>query len=159
MKVTQCQVDWDRGRLNAPEIQVCVDSVPDDLVYEPTKVKHGVLWFAESEGYASFYLDNDINDGFGGAVIKIRTRHGDHKLVGPWSSRGGFVNTHLGKKVVPVALTTDPKVMDRGWTFRAAYLTAEKAREALALVPDAELVRRTTNYGEVVYEAKKRRYK
>jgi hypothetical protein len=137
IEVLDAEVDWMDGYLNDPSLRVRVDEIPDlsELRFE----QDGKIWFAESGGYAKFFAwSGDGNDGgFSGRCFEITTEDGeDVTLKGPFSSRTGVVNQRGFGPVVSVSVTTEEEVMERGYTFKSAALTLDKAREALEHVEE-----------------------
>jgi hypothetical protein len=137
IQVLDAEIDWMEGYLNDPSLRVMVDEIPDlsELKFE----QDGNIWYAERGGYAKFFAwSGEGNDGgFSGRCFEITTEDGeDVTLKGPFSSRTGVMNQRGFGPVVSVSVTTDEEVFDRGYTFKSAALTLDKAREALEHVEE-----------------------
>lgn len=90
MKVTKVECDWWFGFEAYPvHLKFRVDAIPDptSLVYK----KKEDLYFAEKEGYVSFFYSNPKNPtGYGGRVFLLKMEDGTTRcLKGPWSSNPG----------------------------------------------------------------------
>jgi hypothetical protein len=86
IKITDVLVSWYHGYGNHPRIYLTVDRLPrqDELRYE----QRGDLYFAELDGYVSYYCYSGPGDGFGGSKFHITMVDGELRtLQGPWSSR------------------------------------------------------------------------
>ena len=131
MKILNAKVNWMKGYANDPYLEVLVDKIPrDDLRYE----QKGELFFAEHEGYVSFFAYSGPGDGYGGSRFDIIMKDGSKKtLIGPWSSRPGVMNNAGFALCTGVSITDDPKVFERGHTFYGGNLTLEKAKEAATI--------------------------
>ena len=143
MRIRDAQVDWQGGLISDPQLQVFVDEIPDrsELRYD----HDDSIWCAISDGYVDyFHWSGEGNDGgMSGRCYEITTVDGEQvTLRGPWSSRAGCVNQRRFGPVVDVRLTTDPGVLDRGYTFRVGTLTLEAAKQAIDLVDDASHLER-----------------
>lgn len=116
---------------NLPTLEVLVDKIPDNesLVYE----QKGNSYFAEKEGYVSFFYYSRPDEGYGGTVFTINTKGGLKDLHGPWSSNSEAMYQAGFQRSVNVSITDDPKAFERGYTFNAGYLTLEKFAEACAI--------------------------
>lgn len=92
MKIVSAQVNWDLG--TRPVLGIIVDKIPnpEDLRY----VRSNHLWYAELDGYVSFFSWREKegdNGGFGSNKYDITMVDGRKKtLIGPWSSRAGAMN-------------------------------------------------------------------
>ena len=132
MKILNTKVWWAIGKANSPRIQVLVDRIPepDEMRYEE---KEG-LYYAENDGYVQFYswAGPENGGGFYGATIPVKMKDGsERKLLGPWSSNSEAINRRGFGPCVEVDITDDPETFKRGYTFRGAAVTVERAREAL----------------------------
>lgn len=113
---------------NLPTLEVLVDNIPDNdsLVYE----QKGNSYFAEKDGYISFFHYSGPGEGYGGRKFTINTKDGFKDLYGPWSSNSVAMEQAGFPKTINVSLTDDPKAYEKGYTFYAAHLTFEKFVEA-----------------------------
>jgi hypothetical protein len=113
---------------NLPTLEVLVDKIPnnDSLVYE----QKSNSYFAEKDGYVSFFYYSSPGEGFGGHKFTINTKDGLKDLHGPWSSNSVAMENAGFPKTVNVCLTDDPKAFEKGYTFYSAHLTFEKFIEA-----------------------------
>lgn len=132
MEVIDAQVDWKEGYASDPRFEVLVDEFPsrEERVYHSNDDK--TLWYSNTGGFVDFYAGHPdrAGDGFGGRSYTLQTSDGEVTLTGPYSSRAGAVNKEGFGPCVDVALTTDPKVMTRGYTFVSGAITLDKARNA-----------------------------
>jgi hypothetical protein len=129
MKILKAEVDWMKGWGNHPRLKVLVDRMPDHetLTYE----KRGCLYFAEKEGYVSFYAYDKPGDGYGGSIFPITLNTGEKvDLIGPWSSRPGVMNSHGFTPCVDVSITDEPKMFEGKGCFCAGHITLELAEKA-----------------------------
>lgn len=121
MKILKAEVEWHFGYGNTPGFKVLVDQIPDldDLRY---RCVDGKSYYAELDGYVSFFAYEGPGEGFGGRVFPITMEDGTKKdLVGPWSSNSMWMNQVGYGPCVEVSMTADPKVWEKGHTFfRAA---------------------------------------
>jgi hypothetical protein len=147
MKILDMKVHWYENFDNEPELMLLVDKLPDhdDLRYE----KKGPLYFAEKDGYVSFFAYSQPGDGYGGRVFPIVLTDGTKMdLKGPWSSRAGAMNRAGFVPCLDVIITDDPEVWKKGYTFYAAHVTKKLVDEYIGeLLPDVILLE-SKPYGE-----------
>lgn len=140
MKILNARVRWNTGLANDPRLEVLVDKMPPmaDLRYEQ---KDG-CYFAQKEGFVSFFYYTGPGEGFGGSTFKIKLADGtDKDLIGPWSSRSGVMNRHFPQSL-EVSITEDAGSFARGWTLFASALLVDTAKEALEkFVPEATIIK------------------
>lgn len=111
---------------NPAMTQVLVDAIPNyqSMLYDTADLGNGqTAYFAEQDGYVSFYIHDASNEnGFGGASFALTLRDGsDVVLRGPWTSRPD-VMTALGfPESVDVSITDRPTDFERGF-FRSGHL-------------------------------------
>lgn len=113
---------------NLPTLEVLVDKIPDrdSLVYD----QKGSFYFAEKDGYVSFFHYSRPGEGYGGRKFTINVNGKQKYLIGPWSSNSVSMEQAGFQRTANVSLTDDPKVMEKGYTFYGANLTFEKFEEA-----------------------------
>lgn len=133
MKLLKGKVNWMEGFANEPTLQILVDKMPDlkDLRYQE---KEGI-YYAECDGYVSFYYYVRPDDGFGGRHFHITMENGEEKVLkGPWSSNAGSVNRVGFGPCVDVSIIDDPRSYDRGYTFYAGHVTHKFIEENKHLI-------------------------
>lgn len=85
MNILSARIDWNDEYDNPANLVIRVDSIPpsEDLCYE----KKGSYYFAEQNGYVSFFFDDPKNhEGYGGSRFDLTMKDGSKvTLVGPWS--------------------------------------------------------------------------
>ncbi len=151
MNVLDAQIDWKEDVLNDPRIEVLVDETPHTEEMRFVHDESTDIWYAEDDGFVRYYHWSGPGNegGFGGTSYQITTVDGETvTLKGPWSSRAGVVNQIGFGPVVEVKLTTDPEVMEKGYTFRARSITLEAAKEALRHEPEALCLEKAERNGE-----------
>lgn len=103
MKILDLDVDPMKGFGNMPRLILVVDKLPDlkDLVYKVQSIGDNTLYWAEKEGYVSFFLHNPKDEsGFGGRVFTLLLESGEKiKIAGPWSSRSSVTNIYFPHSV------------------------------------------------------------
>jgi hypothetical protein len=110
------------GYANDPTLEILVDKMPDrsDLRYK----KEGILYYAELDGYVSFFCYRGPGEGFGGRGFEITMEDGSQELLkGPFSSRAGVMNAAGFGPCVDVSITDNPESYERGYTFYAGHVT------------------------------------
>ena len=121
MKLLKAKVDWMEKFGNDPRLKVLVDKVPnkEDLRYS---YKNG-LYYAELDGYVSFFSYRGPGNGFGGNVFDIVMTDGRNvSLVGPWSSRAAVANSVGFGPCLDVSITENPDSYERGYTFCSGHI-------------------------------------
>ena len=124
MKVLNAKVNWANQWDNDASLQLLVDKMPahSDLRYE----QRGSLYYAELDGYVSFFSWSKPGEGYGGDVFYLTMKDGTKKeLKGPWSSRAGCMNDAGFGPCMDVSMTDDPEAFERGYTFYGAHATYE----------------------------------
>lgn len=131
MKILTAQVDWMEKWSNTPNLKILVDKFPnmDDLRYE----KRGSLYFAELDGYASFFAwRGSQDDGYAGRHFPITLVTGEEvTLKGPWSSNAKAMSNAGFTECMEVSFTDNPEVMERGHTFYSGSITVELAKKVI----------------------------
>lgn len=128
MKIITGRVDWETHCDNTPHLELLVDRIPptSELRYTKTPAADGHIYYAEQDGYVNFHFYARPGRGCGGAIYTLTMTDGtQEKLLGPWSSRAGAVNTLGLGPVIDVSLIDKPKSYERGWTFYAGACTLE----------------------------------
>jgi hypothetical protein len=152
MKPVSCSVEWYEGYSNDPRLQIVIDEYPKGLRYEH---KQESLWFAEKDGYVSFYSWKGPGDeeGYCGRCYPITTINGEEvTLRGPWSSRSGVMNKYFTPQCLDVSIKTVEK-LNSCWC--AGAVTLEFALEAIKLCEESiELVVKES-HGEYLFVPRK----
>lgn len=92
MKLVSHKVNMYEGFANDAKYEIRVDTLPElsDLRYE----KRGDLYFAEKDGYVSFYAYSGPGEGYAGRHFPITLVDGTEVVLkGPWSSRPAVMLT------------------------------------------------------------------
>lgn len=140
MKILNLRVNWYLNFANDPSFEALVSDVPhyDELRYE----NRDWAWFAEKDGYVSFFAWSGPNNegGFGGRQYTINMKDGSQiTLKGPWSS-GCYAMNAMGFPLsVELAFTEDKLSFDRGHTFFAGHCTKELIEDYLSNHPELNL--------------------
>jgi hypothetical protein len=147
MNILDAKVDWREDVGNDPRLEVLVDDTPDrsELRFD----HEDGLWTAVENGYVEYFAwSGDGNDGgYSGRLFEITTVDDEQvTLRGPWSSRAGCVNKRSLGPVIDVRLTTDPSVLDKGYTFQTATLTLSAAKQAIGLTDDEAHLERIVKF-------------
>jgi hypothetical protein len=132
MRIIKGGVKWMEGWGNRPTIAIAVDKLPDRsaLRYE----QRGSLYYAELEGLVSFFSYSRPDDGFGGRHFDIVMTDGSKKkLIGPWSSRAGAMNSVGFGPCVDVSICEGESNFDRR-SFYDGAVTLEVLRQGLHLI-------------------------
>lgn len=161
MKLLNAEVDWMWSWDNDPYLKILVDRIPEN---EELRYRcHDWCWYAELDGYVSFFSYVGPSDGFYGRGFELTMIDGSKKvLVGPWSSRAGAVNQLAPPKLPPVmdvAMTDDEAVWHRGYTFYSGHCTVDLVQEWLdehIAKPIWKLVKEESNGGDIVWQPRMR---
>jgi len=142
MKVIDARVEWNERWSNNPELCVLVDHIP---AFSEMRYQHvGQLWWAELDGYVSFFAWKGPGNegGLGGAQYTITlTDETQVTLKGPWVSRAGVMNKHFDP-CLDVVLFTVRDAFEKGGGLAGA-ITLELAKEALKFCPGVKLLKVT----------------
>jgi hypothetical protein len=137
MKLVRARVNWAEGWMNDPNLEILVDKMPEvsELRY---KYRCG-LYYAELDGYVSFYSYTSPGEGFDGRIFNITMENGEKKsLHGPWSSRAAVMNSAGFGPCLDVSITDDLKSYERGYTFYSGHVTLdliEKSKHIVEIGP------------------------
>jgi len=148
MKPISCSVEWYEKWANDPILQIVVDEIPnrEDLRYKHKQT----LWFAEKDGYVSFFYweGPNNNGGYYGSNYKITLEdESTVTLLGPWSSNSAAVNMQFIPQCLDVSIKTEKEKLSC-WCSGAVSL--EFALEAIKLYEEPiELVVKNTAYGYI----------
>lgn len=132
MKILKIAVDWMLEWSNNPSLKVLVDKLPahEQHVYEE---RNGIYYSELEGGLVSFNYWKQPGEGYGGRVFTFRMKDDtERKLKGPWSSNSAAVNRQGFGPCFEVAITDDPLVWERGYTFFASAMTVATLQRALA---------------------------
>ena len=153
MKAIECSVNWYEKYANDPQLRIIVDEMPkhEDLRYKHIDIGTTELWFAEKEGYVSFYAwkSPKQDEGYGRRHFPIILEDGSMvTLLGPWSSRAGVMNKWFLPQCLDVALKP---LKDKYDLWYGCSVTLEFALEAIKLcVEPIDLVVRD-KHGEYIF--------
>jgi hypothetical protein len=100
MDIYDAKVNPHKGYENMPSLEVFLrDRTPDrnELRYKTKKVDNSTLYFAEKDGYVSFFLHNPRDQtGYGGSTFEVTLIDGTKvRVKGPWSSRAAVMNNYF----------------------------------------------------------------
>lgn len=153
MKVIDADVEWNEDIMNKPRLQVLVGEIPPLESMTFTSAKDQSIWYSEKDGYVRFYAghpDKD-GDGYGGRSYTLNTKNGKVTLKGPYSSRAGVMNKLGFGPCLDVNITSDPNVLEKGYTFNSGAITLEKAKRAIKYVDEADGLKEVSSHGEPVW--------
>jgi hypothetical protein len=128
MNILRARVNWRDGWDNHPNLELLVDKMPtiDILRYEERED----LFYAELNGYVSFYYYSQPANGFGGAVFNITMKDGSERMLkGPWSSRAGVANRLGFGPCLDVSMTDKLESYEKGYTFHAGHCSLDSIME------------------------------
>lgn len=139
--IIDARVDWQEKYSHPPRMDILVESIQDELLYEKHLVGDDhILYYGESpEGYVNYYVHNPADQsGFGGRLFRFKLYNGTTEVVrGPWSSRAGIVNKLGIGPVVDVAITDDQDRFETGRSLSRAAVTIRAAKCAIDLAEGA----------------------
>ncbi len=144
MKILKAKINWFNDFCNSPTLQILVDTIPDCelLRYK----KKGPLYYAELDGYVNFYYYTNPDEGFGGRKFHIILEDSSEVVLkGPWSSSASFMNGAGFTPCMEINITAELESFERGFTFCAAAITVEKAKEALRFIQGGSLIKIANN--------------
>lgn len=126
MEILKMKVNWKEGFANSPTLQILVSDIPirDEMEF----TNEGQLYFAEKDGYVSFFAGNPEKPGrgFGGREFLLKMVDGSTtKLVGPFSSRASEMNAAGFIECMDVSITDDLEAYEQGYTFMAGHVTVK----------------------------------
>jgi len=152
----EARINWRHRFLNPPMLEILVDHMPDmeQMVYNQTPLPNGSLYYAEKDGYVSFYYHKPSDPrGFGGRVYNLILDTGELVTInGPWSSRSGSMNKAGYGPCMDACMVTDKESYDRGHTFMSGNITVELGEEiAEKFLDGIFIVKEITPNGEIVY--------
>ena len=146
MKPISCSVEWYEKYANDPILQIVVDEIPsrEDLRYQHKRS----LWFAEKDGYVSFFCWKGPGDdgGYYGSKYTIILEDGSTvTLLGPWSSNSAAMNRNFIPQCLDVAIKTEE---DNFSCWCSGAVSLEFALKAIKLCEEPiELAVKNTAYG------------
>ena len=124
MKAIQARTVWWIGWDNSPSLQILVDRIPPiaEMRYQFVRrgpETHGLYW-AEKDGFVSFFVYYGPGRGFGGCEFTLVTDNGATVVLkGPWSGNCANANRHFPHSM-PVSLTDSL----RSWNGQGCFLGA-----------------------------------
>lgn len=126
MNIEDIEIDWHLGFVNKPRLVIHVPDgdmpFQDEYVYE----KKGQLYFAEKDGYVSFFAYHGPGEGYGGRVFSLKMKGGSiEELKGPWSSRCSVMN---GYGFPP---SVEATIVEGGNKYGGAVLVTDEFKELL----------------------------
>lgn len=144
MKALRVTINWNWGVGNPPSLYALVDQLPKGLRYRFKQSGKGLyhgLYFAEEEGYVSFYSYRGPAGGFGGRRFVLTLENGEEcTLIGPWSGSCAGMNAAGFTPSMPVLLTDKPEAWRVGSALYGCQATVEWAEKVIAeFCPYAEL--------------------
>jgi len=153
MQVRDAKVRWNEDVLNKPVLQILVNRIPDisELTFESKQDKS--IWYAEKDGFVKFFSGHPDEDGkgFGGDSYTLNTKEGKVELVGPFSSRAGYMNNIGFGPCIDVELTTNKSKFKKHDRFTGYAVTKRFAEEAIQYVPEAKGLKSGTIKGEPIF--------
>lgn len=154
MQPIECSINWNYRFERLSELQIVVNEIPnlDDLRYKHIDLGCNELWFAEKEGYVSFFswASPKQSGGFNGRHFPIILEDGSMiTLLGPWASRAGVMNKHFLPQCLDVAIKVHPAIKSTCW--RKAAVTLEFALEAIKLCKEPIELVVNYDHGEYIF--------
>ena len=132
MKLLDAKINWYEESDNSPTFELLIDKFPDRNLLRYQE-KNGI-YYAELEGFVSFFSYSGPDKGFGGRKFPITMMDGSKKeLIGPWSSRAGAVNSIGFGPCVDASITKKLEDFKRGYTFFASAVTLDIVKQAAVL--------------------------
>lgn len=145
MNIIKSKVNWNESFQNYPDLELEVENVPDikTMRYE----ERNGIYYAEREGYVSYFYYKNPDNGFGGREFPITMKDGTEKVLkGPWSSRAACVNNQGFGPIVDVVIQYNQ------YHRIACAVTLRIAQKAIKMLPyKVFLIPYVTNSGEVVF--------
>jgi len=133
VKILKSRVNWMHYFDSDPIFEVLVDKLPalSDMIF----TEKNNTYYAEKDGFVSFYYYKGPGRGFGGHTFNIKLQE-DNQIVqkclkGPWSSRAGHINKIGFKSALGfscgdcIDLTNDVKVFQNRYTFHGGVALTE----------------------------------
>ena len=156
MKPISCSVEWYEEYSNDPILQIVVDEIPsrEDLRYQHKRN----LWFAEKDGYVSFFAwaGPGNEGGFYSSKYAIILEDGSTvTLLGPWSSNSAAINKYFIPQCLDVAIKTEE---DKFSCWCSGAVSLEFALEAIKLCEEPiELIVKNLDYGYYIFVPQRRK--
>lgn len=146
MKALAAKVRWNEDKANDPDLIILLDTWPkkEELRYQRINAGRCIMWYAERDGYVSFFCEDPRNQtGFDGEIFHIIKENDEpHDLVGPWSSNATAMEKVGFPPSVHVSFTEEPEAYERGWTLYAGMVSLEFAQKVVEeFLPGVELRR------------------
>jgi hypothetical protein len=132
---------------NSPmlEIEIEEEFPPlEEFLYKEIRLSHGTAYWAEKNGFVSFFWHDPKNErGYGGWEFSLRVHTGPDEsevriIKGPWSSRSGTMN--------PIF----PHSVDCVVNNLAAHITLDSAIKAIEMIPETGLAQ-VSWHGDLEY--------
>ncbi len=149
MKIISAKVDWHEQYSNHPNLLIETDKLPE---YDTMRYQERMgIYYAEREGFASYFYYTSPDVGFGGREFPITMKDGTKKtLKGPWSSRAACVNLMGFGPILDVVF----KEADSKYKYcdTAGAVTLRIAQKAIKeFCPDVYLIPFVTPSGETIF--------
>jgi hypothetical protein len=132
MNVLDSKIYHNKQYANPPTLQILVDGYPatKDMVFQSKPLNGGTAYFAEKNGYVSFFHhDPRLETGYGGSIFTLTLETGETvNIKGPWSSRPSVMGPLFGIDCMDASLILDRDSFNRGFTFSAGHITIELAK-------------------------------
>ena len=144
MNILSAKINWNANYMNFPDLEIEVDEMPDTktMRYE----ERNNIFYAEREGYASYFYYKEPGEGFGGREFPITMKDGTEKILkGPWSSRASCVNQMGFGPVVDIVLSKNQYYRVSG------AVTLRIAQKAIKMIPNVFLILHKTNSGDIIF--------
>ena len=149
MKILAAHVEWNEQYANHPNLFIETDKIPnwETMRYE----ERGGIYYAEREGFASYFYYIHPDVGFGGREFPITMKDGTKKVLkGPWSSRAACVNLMGFGPIVDV--TIKERESPYKYVNTAGAVTLRVAQKAIKeFCPDVYLIPYVTGSSETIF--------
>lgn len=144
MKALNAKIDWMERYANDPHLMLLVDHIPslEEMRFDQLLS----LYFAELDGYVSFFSYSQPDKGYGGRTFTLQMTDGSTKtLIGPWSSNPAAMEYAGFTPSIDCSLTDDPSAWEKGFNFFAGHCTITFAEQAITtFCPEAQLLHYST---------------
>lgn len=147
MRIIKSSINWYLGLRNNPILEIYTDSDIPEFKYKVKNIEGGILYFAENDGFVSFFLETSDERGFSGRIFTLQMENGtEKKLKGPWSTRPGVVNNYFEPHCIGCNISFKGHIIN---TFLC--VTIETALEAIKKIEGVKLQLEDGRFGDRVY--------
>lgn len=139
MNIIAAKINWYEQYMNSAQLVLLVDKIPDksNIIHDIYEDEGGIFYCGSSDdGVVNFCLKSRNNsDGYYGSEFKLKTKHGEVSVIGPWSSRAGVANALFPQHTcVEVIVNDDKSSFSKGYGGRRIAVKLEVAEKALKMI-------------------------